>query len=69
MVWVISEKNILQTDFEGKNYCKETPGEKKYPTLKKNVTPLHVREKSITRGLGKLIFTQTKSPVPPSKVK
>ena len=44
MVWVISEKNILQTDFEGKNYCKETPGEKKYPTLKKNVTPLHVRK-------------------------
>ena len=69
LVWVISEKNILQTDFEGKNYCKETPGEKKYPTLKKNVTPLHVREKSITRGLGKLIFTQSKSPVPPSKVK
>ena len=69
LVWVISEKNILQTDFEGKNYCKETPGEKKYPTLKKNVTPLNVREKSITRGLGKLIFTQSKSPLPPSKVK
>ena len=48
-------KNILQTDFEGKNYCKEIPGEKISYTekKKKNVTPLHVREKSITRGLGK----------------
>ena len=49
-------KNILQTDFEGKNYCKKTPGEKISYTekkKKKKVTPLHVREKSITRGLGK----------------
>ena len=67
MVWVISEKNILQTDFEGKNYCNETPGEKKYPTLKKNVTPLHVREKSITRGLGKLILPNANHPYPPQK--
>ena len=28
------EKNIVQTDFEGKNSCKETPGGK-IPTLKK----------------------------------
>ena len=30
---VISEKNFLKTDFEGKNSCKEIPGEK-IPTLK-----------------------------------
>ena len=33
-VWVISEKNILKTDLEGKNSYKEIPGEK-IPTLEK----------------------------------
>ena len=26
-IWVISEKNIVKTDLEGKNSCKEIPGE------------------------------------------
>ena len=31
------KKRILQTDFEGKNYCKEITG-KKIPTLKKYIS-------------------------------
>ena len=27
-IWVISEKNIVKTDLEGKNSCTEIPGEK-----------------------------------------
>ena len=53
----------------GKNYCKETPWEKLSYTEKKNVTPLHVREKIYHQRFGKIIFTQTKSPIPPSQVK
>ena len=49
MDWVISEKNILQTDFE-KNSCMEIPDVKKSYTEKN------------TRGLRKKILTQTKSP-------
>ena len=41
-----------------------------YITLKKNLTPLYVREKmSSSRGLGKKILAQTKSPIPPSPTK
>ena len=53
-ILVTSEKNILHTDFEGKNSCKEIPS-KKNPTLKKisfmaynagkNLTLLYVRKK------------------------
>ena len=53
-ILVTSEKNILHTDFEGKNSCKEIPSEKN-PTLKKisfmpydagkNLTLLYVRKK------------------------
>ena len=54
---MISEKNILQTDFE-KHSCKEIPGVK-----------ISYTEKN-TRGLRKKILTQTKSPTtlppPPS---
>ena len=32
----------------------------------KNLTPLHVRKNSITRGLGEKILAQTKSPIPPT---
>ena len=51
---MISEKKILQTDFEGKNSCKEIPGEKKSYAEKKsvmaynarkNLTPLYFRKK------------------------
>ena len=34
-VWVISVKNILQTNFKGKISCEEIPEEKKYPARKK----------------------------------
>ena len=34
---VISEKNFLKTDFEGKNSCKEIPGEKNSYTEKTGV--------------------------------
>ena len=37
-----------------------------YIVLKKNLTPLYVREKmSSSRGLGKKILAQTKSPISP----
>ena len=63
-LWVISEKNILQTDFKGKIILQGTIWEKNfsnekkkslmaYNAGKKNLTPLYVREKnSISRGLG-----------------
>ena len=34
-VWVISVKNILQTNFKGKISCEEIPEGKKYPARKK----------------------------------
>ena len=61
---MISEKNILQTDFKGKIILQGTIWEKNfsdekkkslmaYNAGKKNLTPLYVREKnSISRGLG-----------------
>ena len=54
--------------------CKEMPGEKIYLLAfdaGKNLTQLHVGEKNyFSRGLGKKkILSQTKSPIPLSKVK
>jgi len=62
-VWVFSEKNNLQTDFEGKKIIARKYLAKKSPTLKKylsrriklekNLTPLYgSKTNSITRGFG-----------------
>ena len=78
-VWVISEKKILRTDFEGWNYCKEITG-KKIPTLKKiyftaynaGEKILHrcmSRKNSITRGLRKKLLHKQNHKYPLSKVK
>ena len=74
---MISEKNILQTDFERKKHAKKFLGkiiscaEKKYYSwrvrLKKNLTPLYLWEK--TPEVGEKIITSTKSPIPPSLAK
>ena len=70
-VWVISEKNILQADFEREKSEKFTWGnvpalEKNIHMLKKILKRLYVGEKnSISRGLRKEILIQTKSPNPP----
>ena len=37
-LWVISEKIILQTDFERKKACKEIPGKNNIFYWKKNIT-------------------------------
>ena len=76
---MISEKKILQTDFEGKNSCKEIPGEKKSYADKKSAMAYNAGKKSYTvvfqekKGhKGQKSLTQTKSliPTPPStKVK
>ena len=76
---MISEKNILQTDFEGeKNSCKEIPGEKKSYADKKSVMAYNAGKKSyivvFQEKKGQKILAQTKSlipaPPPPStKVK
>ena len=68
-------KNILQTDSEREKACKEIPGKnnilhwKKYYSwrimLKKNLTPLYVREKFLTPEVWEKIIT-SKSPIPPS---
>ena len=82
---MISGKYILQTDFEEKNNsCKEIPGGKSFCIEEKYFSLLIVLEKKIlhrqvvnvsrknyiTRGLGKKILNQTKSPIinppPPS---
>ena len=52
---MISEENILQTDFERKIYCKEIPVIQ---------MALYVREKRITGGLVEKFLTQTKSLTP-----
>ena len=71
-------KNIVKTDFKGKNSCKEIPGEK-IPVLKKlaynagkiHFTPLQLfvcQEKCFfTLGFGKKILTQTNHPYTPQK--
>ena len=61
-VWVISEKNIIQTDFEGEKFlvrrcpAKNIPALKKIPFMAynagKNVTPLHVRRKFYHQRFG-----------------
>ena len=67
---MISEKNILQTDFEGeKNSCKEIPSEKN-PTLTKHLSWRIMLEKTLTslyfrKKKGQKILTQTKSLIPP----
>ena len=68
-VWVISVKNILQTDFEGKNILWGDNWGKKYPALKKkylswhinyagkkNRTPLYVRGKKFQRFGKKITY-------------
>ena len=67
---MISEKNILQTDFEGeKNSCKEIPGEKKSYADKKSVMAYNAGKKSyivvFQEKKGQKILTQTKSLIPP----
>ena len=70
---MISEKNILQTDFEGeKNSCKEIPGEKKSYADQKSVMAYNAGKKSYTvvfqekKGQkGQKSLTQTKSLIPP----
>ena len=56
-------KKILQTDFEGKNSCKEIPGEKKSYAEKKsvmaynarkNLTPLYFRKKTLSPKVKKV---------------
>ena len=67
------KKRILQTDFEGKNYCQEITG-KKFPTLKKiYFTAYNAGKKilhrcvsgknSITRGLRKKLLHKQNHPV------
>ena len=56
LVWVISEKNILQTDFEGKNYCKETPGEKKISYTEKKCYTFACQRKIYHQRFGKTNF-------------
>ena len=66
-VWVISGKNILQTDFEGKNSCKEVPGEKisfkVYKTEKVNLAMLYARKKFYHQG--KKFLPKPNHPYPP----
>ena len=80
-VWVISVKNILQTNFEGKISCEEIPEEKKISCTEKNYLSWHINYagkkilhhymsgKKNSRGLGEKILTQTISSIPPSEVK
>ena len=66
-VRVISEKYILQTDFEGKNLERKSKSGKKIPWLKKNSLLVHkCWKKFFLQRFEKKILTQTKSPIPPS---
>lgn len=70
-------RNILQTDFEENNSCKEIPVGKNFLHRKqitfmayiprgKNLTPLYIREKLFYQRFGGgTILTQTKSPIRP----
>ena len=70
-VWVISEKNILHTDFEGKKFLQgntwqNNPTLKKIPFMAynagKNLTLLYVRKKKFSPEVwGKIFSPQTKS--------
>ena len=67
---MISEKNILQTDFEGeKNSCKEIPGEKKSYADKKSVMAYNAGKKSyivvFQEKNVKKFQTKTKTHTPP----
>ena len=65
---MISEKNIVQTDFKGKKFCKEIPGEK-IPSVKKSLIVYNAGRKNLTslcaggktsvsRSLGKKFLPQ-----------
>ena len=70
-------RNILRTDFEENNSCKEIPGGKKFPTPKtkylswliilgKKSYTLYIREKFFYQEFGgRTVLTQTKSPLRP----
>ena len=62
-------KNILSYKLisRGKNYCKETPGEKISYTEKKKSYTFACQRKIYHQRFGKIIFTQTKSSYPPHK--
>ena len=68
--WFRGKKYLVRRYLRKKISCTE----KKYLSwhinyaAKKNVTPLYVRGKN-SRGLGKQVLTQTKSPIPPSEGK
>jgi len=59
---MVSEKDILQTDFEGKKSCKEIPGEKISCTGKKILHRYMSRKNSISRGIGKKILPKPNHP-------
>ena len=56
-VWVISEKNMLQTDFEGKKSCKVIPREKILALKKYLSWPIMLGKKSYTVVCQKKIQT------------
>ena len=68
-------RNILQTDFEENNSCKEIPGGKisctenkisfmGYNPGGKNLTPLYIGENFFFQGFGgRTVLTQAKSPI------
>ena len=73
---MISEKNILQTDFEGEKFARIYLGkiiscpEKNFPndvySAEKKLTPLYVREKCLAPEVWeKKNLAQTKSPISP----
>ena len=76
-VWIISDNNILQTDFEGKSILERKYQAKKIMTLKNylswrimlgiNPTPLYIRKKVL--GLGKKFLQKANHPDPRPKVK
>ena len=67
---MISEKISYKLISRGKNYCKETPGEKiSYTEKKKKKSYTFACQRKIYhQRFGKIIFTQAKSPIPPSQV-
>ena len=63
-------KNILQTDFEGKKLLQgNTWGKISYTEKKKKKSYTFACQRKIYhQRFGKIIFTQAKSPIPPSQV-
>ena len=75
-IWVVSEKKILQADFEGKSSWKGIPSTKTLLhgkkidiswriMLEKKTFTLACQEKKFHYQLAKKILTQIKSPIPP----